>query len=178
MATESLSTFPHATLPPALGANLLYFAQGGVDVNITPNELGLYNGGVLTGTPANPTGTTATGAAVMMGLAQLFTPGFSTRIKVEVSFMMANSTVNDGATAQLRFGTGSAPANGAALTGTAVGSGKSFSSLTAALKTCVTLTAIITGLTLAAQYWLDVSLIALIGGTATITDVTLTAHEV
>lgn len=177
MATESLATFPTGSTP-GLGADFVYVSQGGIDVKMTPNALGLYNGGVLTGTPANPTGTAATGAAVMMGLAQLFTPGFSTRIKVEVSFMMANSTVNDGATAQLRFGTGSAPANAAALTGTASGSGKSFTSLTAALKTCVTLTAIITGLTIATQYWLDVSLIAVTGGTATITDITLTAHEV
>lgn len=177
MATESLSTFPDATLPPALGANLLYMSQGGVDVRITPNQLGIYNGSVLTGTPANPTGTTNT-SGLMMGLAQLFTPGFSTRIKVDIVGMMANSTINDGATVQIRYGTGSAPANAAALTGTAIGAAQSFTSLVAAGKSGFCLTAIITGLTLATQYWLDVSLAAITGGTATITNITVTAHEV
>jgi hypothetical protein len=178
MATESLSTFPDATLPPALAANYIYAAQGGVDVKITPNQIGIYNGAVLTGTPSNPTGTAATGAAVMMGLAQLFTPGYSTRVKIEIVGMMANSTINDGATVQIRFGTGTAPTNAAALTGTAAGAAQSFSSLIAASKTGFCLSAIVTGLTIATQYWIDASLVALVGGTATITNLTVVVHEV
>jgi len=176
MATESLSTFP-AGSTPSLGADFVYTSQGGVDVKMTPNQLGLYNGGVLTGTPSNPTGTTNTGG-LMMGLAQLFTPGFSTRIKIEIVGMMANSTINDGATVQIRYGTGSAPANAAALTGTAIGAAQTFTSLVAAGKSGFCLTAIVSGLTIATQYWIDVSLAAVTGGTATITNLTVTVHEV
>lgn len=176
MATESLSTFP-AGGTPSLGADLIYANQAGVDVKMTPNQFGIYNGGVLMGTPSNPTGTTSL-TGVMMGLGQLFTPGFSTRILVHISGLVANSLINDGYTIQVRYGTGTAPANGDALTGTAIGAAQSGTSLIAADKKGFSLPVIITGLTIATQYWIDISLAAVTAGTATATNISVIAHEV
>ena len=73
-------------------------------------------------TPADPTGTTDT-TGKMMGLAGAITPTYTGRLLIIVSGNLTNTTAaaGDGAKAQIRYGTGSAPSNGDALTGTAVG---------------------------------------------------------
>lgn len=79
----------------------------------------------LGATPANPTGTNnATG--VMMGLALSFTPTASGKVNINVVFDCINATGPDGGKFDIRFGTGTAPINGAALTGTAIGSRPQF----------------------------------------------------
>src|SRR6266446_2469251 len=71
--------------------------------------------------PGNPTGTTDT-TGKMMGLAGSITTKIGTRALVIISGAIFNSGgVGDGAKVQLRAGTGSAPSNAAALTGTAYG---------------------------------------------------------
>ena len=71
--------------------------------------------------PADPTGTNnATG--LMMGLAGAITPLTTGRLLIMLSGTLANATaIADGANVQLRYGTGAAPANADALTGTPVG---------------------------------------------------------
>src|SRR5271157_655935 len=72
-------------------------------------------------TPLNPSGTTNT-TGLMMGLNQTMTPVKSGNVLVTICGVVANSTTADGATVQIRAGTGAAPTNAAALTGTAYGS--------------------------------------------------------
>lgn len=129
-------------------------------------------------TPANPTGTANT-TGVMMGLGALFTPVKSGSVMVMITGSLTNNTASDGAKGQIRYGTGAAPANGAALTGTAVGNQPRAlnNASTAALVTPVAFIAIITGLTLGTQYWFDIGLAAITGGTATLTDVTVDVIE-
>lgn len=128
--------------------------------------------------PSNPTGTSdATGK--MMGLAAAITPTCTGKVVFTVTGTILNATaIADGGKVQIRYGTGSAPANGDALTGTAVGSLSQYVAATTAEKAPFSLTARVTGLTLTTALWIDVGLAAITGGTAAITDVSVTAVEV
>ena len=129
-------------------------------------------------TPADPTGT-ADATGKMMGLAGTITPRVTGRILVTVSGTIFNATaIADGASVQLRTGTGAAPANGAALSGTTAGGASKYVASTTAGKVPFALTAIISGLTLAVAVWIDVGLAAITGGTAQISDVSIAALEV
>ena len=127
--------------------------------------------------PSNPTGTTDT-TGKMMGLAGAITPSSSGKVLITITGTIANATaIADGAKVQIRYGTGSAPANAAALTGTAVGSLQQYIAATTAETAPFSVTAVVTGLTLSTAYWLDVGLAAITGGTAAITGVSITATE-
>ena len=128
-------------------------------------------------TAAAPTGTTST-TAVMMAAGSTITPVLSTRIMITISGQMANSTAGDGATVDVRYGTGTAPSNGAAVSGTLVGIAQTSTSVSAGQKSGFSISYIVTGLTISTAYWFDVSLMAVTGGTATITGVSATAMEV
>lgn len=131
----------------------------------------------VTATSAAPTGTTSA-TSVMMGIAASITPTASTRLCITVSGQMANNTINDGVTVDLRYGTGSAPTNGAAVTGTLVGIAQTNTVKTAAQVSGFAITGVATGLTVGTAYWIDVSVKAVTGGTATVTGVTICAIEV
>lgn len=126
--------------------------------------------------PADPTGTTNT-TGLMMGLAGTITPT-TTRILVTISGTIANGTATNGAQVQIRTGTGAAPANAAALTGTTAGALVQFTQALAAQKVPFCCSAIITGLTVGTARWIDVGLAAITAGTATITGVSITAHDI
>ena len=82
------------------------------------------------------------------------------------------------ATYNIRYGTGSPPANGAALTGTIAGPTGTYLLSGSADLTCpFSHTAIITGLTLSTTYWIDLSL-AVASGTATITNPGISVFEI
>lgn len=131
---------------------------------------------VTQGSPSAPSGTSST-TGVMMGLAQSFTPTATTRLLVIISGNMANSSGSGAAKMQIRYGTGAAPSNGAAITGTAAGgllmgapigsTGQGFCS-----------NAIITGLSLNTAYWFDISLAAVTTGTASATELSVSILEV
>jgi len=128
-------------------------------------------------TPSDPTGTTNT-TGVMMGLAGSITPQGSGKIMVIISGSMVQNTNTDGGKVQIRYGTGSAPANADALTGTTAGNIVSLNMTTAAsARIGWSCNAIITGLTPATAYWLDVSLAAVTGGTASVKDISISAYE-
>ena len=87
-----------------------------------------------------------------LGLAASITPVASGRIKVDISGMIGNSTIGDGGSVHIIYGTGTAPANG---TGTPVtgevgpvGSVKAFVASTAAGVQGFACNAVVTGLTL------------------------------
>lgn len=128
-------------------------------------------------TPADPTGTTNT-TGLMMGLSGTITPQVTGRIIIFINGTIFNGTVGDGANVQMRRGTGTAPVNAAALTGTATGGLVKHVAATAAHKDPFCLIGIVTGLAINTAVWLDVGLAAVTGGTATITDVSIAAVEV
>lgn len=126
--------------------------------------------------PSNPTGTTDT-TGKMMGLAGAITPTFSGNILFIVSGNIATSTTAKGAKVQLSYGTGTAPVNGAAITGTQCGNRPTFTGLTGVLSVPFSVQCVATGLTLSTAYWLDVTLAAITGNTASISNLSVSAHE-
>lgn len=133
-------------------------------------------------TPTNPTGTTSINPTyVMCGLAGSITPKGSGNVWVVIEGMMLNNTANasDGMSAQIQIGTGTAPINGAASTGTVYGVGTAFLPQAAAANKFVpfTLTAIATGLTIGTTYWIDLGQSAVVGGTGSVINIVITAIE-
>lgn len=131
---------------------------------------------VANASPANPTGT---GGTVMMGLGAscTLTPAFSTRAVVIFEFIAANNTATGASISQVKYGTGAAPANNAASTGTSAGTPKSFQSINANAPGSTTHVVLVTGLTPGTAYWFDIVLQAG-GGLASITNVDFFAFEV
>jgi hypothetical protein len=134
-------------------------------------------GGSLTASsPANPAGT-ASVTAVMMGLAGTVTPTTTGRVAILITGMAGNSTIGDGAEVQIFYGTGAAPNNGVAFTGTALGRTKTTIASTAAGKSGFALAFVATGLVVGTAYWIDTALQAVTGGTASLYDVDVVAIE-
>lgn len=131
---------------------------------------------VYQATPSNPTGTTNTGG-LMMGLAGAITPIVTGRVLIQISGTIKNSGSGDGANVQIRTGTGGAPANAAALTGNTAGGLVKFVTAAANQSAPFSIQAIVTGLTLSTAIWIDVGLAAVTAGTASITDVSISAFE-
>jgi hypothetical protein len=119
-------------------------------------------------TPSDPTGSTnTTGNGVMMGLAVPVTPTRSGIIVVQVEGQMTNQTTGDGALATLYYGTGGAPSNQGALTGTAKGKPAKLDAVpTGAKKWPFGITTTIPALVLNTPIWIDLALAAVTGGTA------------
>lgn len=123
--------------------------------------------------------TTTSTTAVMAGLGFTFTPVKKSGIvKITLDAVVSNSTADDGAQVQIAYGTGSAPAQGAAATGTAVGIAAKFESAAAGAPGTVSTSAVVTGLTPGTTYWFDLQVAAITGGTASIGPVSGYIEEV
>ena len=131
---------------------------------------------VAQSSPGNPTGTTSA-TAVMMGLAGSIKLQGSGRILIMLSGDISNDTTADGATCRLRYGTGAAPANAAAATGTAVGNTVSFTALTGVLTVPFAQQVVVSGLTVGTTYWVDAAVAAVTAGTASISNLSLSVVE-
>jgi hypothetical protein len=132
---------------------------------------------VSTSTPADPTTTTST-VGVMMGLAGSITPTGNGKVLITITGDVDNATNSRGVLIQLRTGTGTAPVNGAALTGTTRGNPVNFAQNNAAIRAPFTVQSVITGLTLSTAIWIDVSIASVGAGTARIRDITISAIEI
>jgi hypothetical protein len=131
----------------------------------------------LQSTYLTPTATTST-TGVMMGLAGIITPVRSGKVFIAISGRMNNSTVNNGCDLQIYYGTGAAPANGAALTGTAIGGLAKLSGTNGAgYFYPFSLSAVITGLTLGTPIWVDLKQAAVTGGSASAANIGVSAFE-
>ncbi len=130
--------------------------------------------------PSNPTGTSSA-TQVMMGLgaSASITPAINSQVMIAISGDVFNaSAIADGAAFSIRYGTGAAPANGDAQTGTACGAlAVKYVAATTAEKAPFSITCIATGLSAGTAYWIDLSLANITGGTAAVNDVTIAAHE-
>lgn len=135
-----------------------------------------YAGAIIDATPSAPTGT-ASATGVMMGLGSTckLTPATSTRVKVTFFGSVANSALSQSILLG-KFGTGAAPVNGAAFSGTSFGATINATSAVAGAIDTFTMDAVLTGLTPATAYWLDLDLAAA-SGTATISAVHCSAFE-
>ena len=128
--------------------------------------------------PADPSTTTST-TGLMMGLAGSYTPFQSGRVLIMISGDIDNNTVADGSQVQIRYGTGTAPANGAALTGTTAGGlVKMTNGVTDTPRMPFSLNAIVSSLTVGTAYWVDVGLAAVTGGTARIRNLSVSIIEI
>jgi hypothetical protein len=135
--------------------------------------------GVLT-----PNATTST-TPKMMGLAggavptpAKITPTASGKIFIQITGSVAVDQTGGAWTAQLRYGIGNAPNNGAVLTGTALGASASLAGNNANAWTPFTLCGVITGRAIGTQIWIDMALdVGNAGATATVTGCCVTATE-
>jgi hypothetical protein len=109
--------------------------------------------------PSAPANITNTSPGVMLGLGGTckVTPGATGRLQITLCGASAVSVATASFTHQLRYGTGSAPANGAALTGTTVGNVMIGWSDAVNSPTPWSITVLVTGLTPGTQYWFDIS---------------------
>jgi hypothetical protein len=117
---------------------------------------------VVSRTPADQTAL-ASATYVMNGLGAIasvpcaLTPLVTGRVLVMISGDIVENATAQTATLQLSYGTGAAPANGAAVTGTQTGGQLAWVSLTGQLTQTFALTNIITGLTVGTAYWFDIA---------------------
>lgn len=126
-------------------------------------------------TPSNPAGTTST-VGVMMGLAGSITPTRTGKLLIIIGGHALNTNGGDLAKMQIRYGTGTAPSNGAALTGTAAGSQISAAQVTGSAN-AFSLNAIVSSLSISTAYWIDISLAAS-ANTASVQNISISVVEI
>lgn len=172
-----LVTSGGASIFPATGGNKGAGTFNATNLYINGNPVNSAANAATQSTPANPTGTTDT-TGKMMGLAGAITPVVTGRVKMTITGDCFNATaIADGTSIQIRTGTGTAPVNGAALTGSTQGAKVSYIAATTAEKSPFSLTVLVTGLTLGAAIWIDLAIAAITGGTATVENITIVAIE-
>lgn len=137
---------------------------------------------------ATPTGRSSA-TLVATGCNTVITPQVTGRVLVLCSGSIGNGTTTDGFTYNLYYGTGAAPANNDAVSGTAIATLQTITSVvTSCLKLPFALHGIVTGLAVTAPnaqrqtvagtpYWFDVMFSYVTGGTVTLTGVSLTLIE-
>lgn len=140
-------------------------------------------------TAAAPTGS-ADATGLMQGLgvtAWTLTPQVTGRVLIVLSGSMGTAATAETCGITMYYGTGTAPANGAAITGTAIGTVLTFVTLTSMLRSPFSVQAVITGLAVPSittdrktgtltPVWFDVAL-KTSAGTATLTLLNLSAFE-
>ena len=118
----------------------------------------------------------------MMGLAGSITPANTGTIMIVISGDYDNGSGDNGCAARIRTGTGTAPANGAAITGTARGGLVTMSIIASQGNTSNRIpfhcNVLITGLTPGTAYWIDISLAAVVGGTARARNISISVIEI
>lgn len=117
------------------------------------------SGATLAVSPSDPASTVST-TGVMMGLGATcaLTPNLATRVKAEFIGLL-NSLGGNTSRAKLYYGTGTAPTNGAAITGTQAGNSASIAGGGVTnLSSMFMVSSIITGLTPGTAYWFDIVL--------------------
>ena len=144
----------------AAGTTGQILVSGGAGAPTWISVLPVANGGTGVATTANylqaaPIPGAAQTGSVMDGLgsSMIFTPSKNGVVLIIISGNYANSSNSAIASIQIRYGTGTPPAVGAAVTGTAVGSAYRIQSVTTI--TSFTTVSIAAGLTLGTPYWFD-----------------------
>lgn len=165
---------------------ILGLAATGSVKRTAANTLGVVNPDANQASAANPTGTIST-IGVMMGLGVLggsATKGGTTTSANSSGKVLlcitgdASSSAVQGGGLNLRFGTGTAPINGAALTGTITGQQNTYMVAAVGDRLPFCLVSIITGLAANTSYWFDLSLVSSsAAATATLFNIGITNTE-
>lgn len=130
--------------------------------------------GYYQASPTDPVGTT--GTDVMMGLAGSITTT-TTRAVVTISGLLANTGSGNVVGVQIRYGSGTAPSNGAAAAGTAAGAKIEPQIATGNRDYPFSLTAVIDSLSVPdVPKWLDLAVSAS-AGTSTVKDISISAYD-
>jgi Periplasmic copper-binding protein (NosD) len=152
-------------------------------INLPAKRLNPPGAASVSFAPANPTAT-ASASLVMMGLGTTctFTPKGSGSVMATACGFWNTATASINGTLSARFGTGTAPANAAAVTGTRWGTGTADASINAARTQSgavpFSFTQVITGLTAGTAYWFDLTTSTTnAADSATITNVEMTFVE-
>lgn len=134
--------------------------------------------------PSNPTGPGSTGAQTMLGLAGSITPTVTGNVLVIFSGQIVSTTgsVGNGISYGIAYGTGTAPTNGAGITGTQPVKTLEYTNPAAATAADVnapfTMQALLSGLTLNTAIWLDLYAEA-VGATGfTFNNIVITSIEI
>lgn len=133
---------------------------------------------------SDPAGTTST-TGVMAGIGRTFVPQTTGRVLFMVTGQGTNSNGDAGFKFDLRYGTGTVPSNGNALTGTVLGADVASSAPTSGATTTVLTCAIAhhglidgaASLTLGTTYWFDIGQYAITAGTATFSNLNISVIE-
>ena len=128
--------------------------------------------GLVTGT------TTLSPSTVMMGLAVSYTPQRSGVLIVSMRGSVTNNTANEGAIVQMCYGNAAAPANGDLVKGTLFGKPYALSAASQSLAYPFYLCSIISNVGVGVPLWFDLSLCAVLGGTAQVSNVEVTVEEI
>jgi len=178
----------------ALAANgvVIGGGAGACPTNITAGTAGQLLVGTAAApnfvTPASTTVTSAspsaitpgTSAYVMLGLGSTatITPAATGRIFMTISGTLLIGSTTNGALTRCTYGTGAAPGNGVAETGSTVGIAQAYLAGAATEKAPFVCQGVVTGLALATAVWLDVSAENTTGSQAlTYSQVTVSAFE-
>jgi hypothetical protein len=147
-------------------------------VAAVPSSALPFNSAVLSIGASNPTTGTASTVGVMMGIGATcaITPAKSTRVLLTVIGAVVNSSTG-GYGLSLREGTGVAPANLAAATGTTLSNTLAAGAAGAGIAQAFSMTAIASGLTPGTAIWFDIDLAAVTTGTVSLTGLTCSAVE-
>lgn len=157
-----LSGISGAGAVSSIAGNTGAFTLSGGLTNLTNDIRLAFNTQIVQstgGTALTPTSTTST-TAVMMGMGGTIkiTTANSTRVEITISGNLVNNQANGQVFAQIRFGTGTAPVNGAALTGTQIGTTKIVLCAAANQSMPWAGSGAVTGLTVGNTYWFDVAI--------------------
>jgi len=159
--------FTYATPSATVGATLSSHGTG------SPPTFVKGAASTVTGTPTG----TSSSTLVMMGLGGSVTPARSGQVLFASTGYIANSNLGYACGWQIYYGTGTAPVNGAAVTGTAAGSLSIGYSSANAADIPVSAGGIVTTLTPGTTYWYDMAVEHFTGGTCSLGSLSIGAFE-
>lgn len=159
---------PLGSTTPTTGNALIANGTNWVSTPITHGATGI-GGGASTST---------SGTGTMAGLAGSITPVITGNLAVTFAGAFHHSNAGGSFGYQIYYGTGSAPASGAAIAGTATGNKLAGQSASALTKVPAPNIALITGLTIGTTYWFDIAFDNGGAGTATLEASSIGAFEV
>jgi hypothetical protein len=186
-----LGAIPQTNMPPCYSTGIVPISCGGngtavpsittvAGIGISgswPNyTFSLQSGAANTTLPSNPTGTHST-TAVMMGLGSslTFTPSRTGNVLLHITGVMSINNAANSCTAILRYGSGTAPANGVAASGTALSATVTvFMPNNNGPEMPTALVAVASGLTVGTAYWYDLAMSSVTGSTTTCSMVAIT----
>jgi hypothetical protein len=170
------ATGPPGPVPEANNDGTLYGRKNSAWVAVPAAPVAAA---IVAVTPANPV-TTGNAAGAMMGMGNVCvaTLARGTRLFAQFTFNLTGGGGPVTHSATMRYGTGAAPANQAAPTGTAIGSTVQAAAPAAGYNYAGTCSWVLTGLTPGVPYWFDLSVVPGAGEVAGVVGVAFIGFEV